>query len=114
MEGTFQNIQARCLGKPGAVEDYPWGETVWKVGGKMFAVWGDESLGVKSTLEKQAALIMHPHIKVASYVGKYGWVAMSIEDGDDLELAYDLIDESYQMVVAGLPKSKRPSERAHG
>ena len=112
VDATFEKIQAKCLEKAGAVEEYPWGETVWKVSGKIFAIWGDDSLGVKSTLEKQAALIMHPHIKVAPYVGKYGWVAITIDDADDLELAFDLVDESYGMVVAALPKSKRPIEQA--
>jgi predicted DNA-binding protein (MmcQ/YjbR family) len=109
MEEAFSRIQSACLAKPGATEDYPWGETVWKVGGKMFAAWGSDSLGVKSTLEKQAVLIQHPHIKVAAYVGKHGWVSITVADEDTLELALKLIDESYDLVVAGLPKSKRPA-----
>ena len=96
------------MAMPAALEDYPWGETVWKVGGKMFAAWGGGSLGVKSTLEKQAALILHPNISVAAYVGKHGWVSVTIPDQETLELALELIDESYGLVVAGLPKSKRP------
>jgi predicted DNA-binding protein (MmcQ/YjbR family) len=111
MEGAFERIQAHCLAKPGAFEDYPWGETVWKVGGKMFGAFGSEGLGVKSTLEKQAALIQHPNIEVAAYVGKHGWVTVYVRDEDTLELALELIDESYDLVVAGLPKSKRPATK---
>ncbi len=53
---------------------------------------------MKSSLDKQAALIQHPNIGVAAYVGKYGWVTISLVDEDTLDLAIDLIDESYAMV----------------
>jgi predicted DNA-binding protein (MmcQ/YjbR family) len=71
-------------------------------------------VSLRSTLEKQAALIMHPHIEIAAYVGRYGWVTVTLADEDTMQLALELIDESYDLVVAGLPKSKRPTEQAHG
>lgn len=96
----FDAFRSHSMAKEGAVEEYPWGHVVWKVRGKMFAV-GTENLGrltVKSTLEKQAALVQHPSIEVASHVGRFGWVTITAEDRDTLDLALELIDESYEAV----------------
>ncbi len=98
---VFNAIRAHCMAKEGAVEDYPWEAHVgWKVGGKLFAIGGEDSpvLTVKSTLDKQAALIQHAAIEKAAYVGRYGWVTISVTDRETMELAEDLIDESYEAV----------------
>ena len=68
----------------------------------MFACTGDGSnvVTVKSTPDKQAALIQHPNIEKAAYVGRYGWVTITIPDRETMGLAQDLIDESYELVTA--------------
>jgi predicted DNA-binding protein (MmcQ/YjbR family) len=96
---TFEEIQAHCLAKPGAVEDYPWGDTVWKVKGKIFAAGGSERLTVRATLEEQSALIQLPHISLAAYVGRYGWVTVELADEAAVEHAKELIDRSYELVA---------------
>ena len=95
------------MSKENAVEDYPWEHVGWKVKDKLFCIGtkDDNSITVKSTVDKQQALIQHPHISVAAYVGRYGWVSMDIQDEADLELALELIDESYELVAK--PKKKR-------
>jgi predicted DNA-binding protein (MmcQ/YjbR family) len=90
-------LKAHCLSYDGAWEDHPWDHTVFKVGKKMFASVGD-CVTVKSTLEKQSALIMLPNVEVAAYVGRYGWVTITIETDEDVELAEELIRESYESV----------------
>lgn len=106
MPDFFEAVRKHCLSKPHAVQDEPWpGDIAWKVGGKIFAMWGSNgSACVKSTLDKQAALIQHPHISVASYVGRFGWVTIELPDKDMLDLTLDLIDESYGLIAAKLPK----------
>lgn len=76
-------------------------------GGKLFATASEGGCGVtlKSTLEKQAMLIQHPNISVASHVGRFGWVYVEASDEDTLALALDLMEECYQAV---LPRRKRP------
>ncbi len=109
---TIEVVRAACMAKPGATEDEPWpNDTVWKVGGKMFCIWSGHDCGisVKSTLDKQAALVQHPDIKIASYVGRYGWVTVTPQDQDTMELALELIDESYGLVSAKLPRAKKQS-----
>lgn len=108
MNPFFARISDHCLAKPGAFEDHPWGETVFKVApkGKIFCFCGTESavITVKSTLDKQAALIQDPNIEVAAYVGRHGWVTVHMREPDMLDLVLELIDESYQMIA---PKPKR-------
>ena len=102
----LSDLREHCMAKPDATEDYPWGDIAWKVKGKVFAISGEESSGVslKSTLEKQSALIQHPNIEPSAYVGRYGWVTVEIVDDATLEMAKDLIDESYDIVSAGKKK----------
>lgn len=96
----LEQLRAHCLSKEGAVEDYPWGDIVWKVRGKLFAGTNQagEAVTVKSSLDKQAVLIQHPDIEVAKYVGKYGWVTITLASNETLDLALELIDESYDAV----------------
>lgn len=108
MGDVFETVRAHCLAKPGAVQDEPWpGDHAWKVGGKIFAMGGEGKVSVKSTPDKQSVLIQHPHISVASYVGRFGWVTIEIEDAETLALTLDLVDESYDMVAAKLPNRRR-------
>ena len=110
-------IRKHCLAKSGAMEDEPWpGDKAWKVGGKIFAIGGEGAVTVKNTLERQSALIMHPAIKKAAYVGRFGWVSVEISNKETLALALDLIDESYDLVAAKkkdpMPKPKRPQSKS--
>ena len=100
-EAILSAIRSHCLDKEGAVEDNPWDHTAWKVKGKLFAIGSEDSplLTVKSTLDQQTVLIQHPCIEKAAYVGRYGWVTIKINDAESLELAKDLIDESYDLVA---------------
>lgn len=106
---AFEAIRAHCLSKEGAVEEYPWGHVVWKVRGKLFCIASENEtrLTVRSTLEKQAMLIQHPKIEVASHVGRFGWVTAYADDQDTLDLALDLIDESYASLASGKARRRR-------
>lgn len=104
-------LRSRALAMPGATEDEPWEDhAAWKVGGKMFALIGSQKNGVflYSTKQRQEALLLHPAVKFAPYLGRHGWVVVSSDEPDWLELALELMLESYEGVVAKLPKSKRP------
>lgn len=105
---VFARLQRHSLDKPGAVEEYPWGDVAWKVRGKLFAVTGQGAAGVtvKASLEDQAVLVQHRAIRIAPYVGRFGWVSIEIDDDETLALACKLIDESYAG-VAGTGGSQR-------
>lgn len=107
-----------CLAKPGAQETYPWGdaELVAKVGDKAFAFIGmtDGSVGVKcgQTAEEAAEFReRYPDdVRISNYIGRYGWNSVRYEGGavPDDEVR-ELLDRSYETIVAKLPKSKRPA-----
>ena len=99
-ESVFDEIRKYSMKKDGAVEEYPWGDVAWKVSGKMFACGGEghNTFTVKSTLDEQAYLIQNPAIEKAAYVGRYGWVTITVADEETLALAKELVDVSYELV----------------
>jgi predicted DNA-binding protein (MmcQ/YjbR family) len=103
-----ESLETLGLSFPGAVLDHPWGVPAFKVGGKLFLILMDSGeLMVKSTPERQSVLIQDPSIRVAPYLGKNGWIAVQYSAATH-DLATDLIDQSYHLVVASLPRKLRP------
>jgi predicted DNA-binding protein (MmcQ/YjbR family) len=109
-----------CLAKPGAWRDQPWADdVVAKVGPKIFAFLGalqqegeqPSSIGLKCGDREAADLWLDRYPDAATtmaYIGRYGWNSF-ILDGTipDDEIA-QLVDESYALVVASLPRAHRP------
>jgi predicted DNA-binding protein (MmcQ/YjbR family) len=100
-----EDIRAYCLDLANAWEDYPWGDIVYKVGPKMFAALGASdgvtSVTVKATPDDAEVLVQMPHITVAPYVGRYGWVTVAVQDEDALDQVMALISMSYDLVRRG-------------
>jgi predicted DNA-binding protein (MmcQ/YjbR family) len=87
--------------KPDAVEDHPWGEVVFKVRGKIFIFLGmgdKAAMTVKAEKEELEALLAMPNVEKAPYVGRYGWVSVRVDEAEQLELALELIDTSYELI----------------
>jgi predicted DNA-binding protein (MmcQ/YjbR family) len=102
-----------CLAKPGAWQDEPWeGDVVAKVGDKIFAFLGNETaIGLKCGDRETADLLLDRYQGAASkmaYIGKHGWNTFQLNGIIPPDEIKDLIDTSYNLVVAKLPKSKRP------
>lgn len=109
----LSELRKHCMAFTGATEDYPWEEHVgWKFKSKLFAIGGEDSnrVTVKSTLDKQAALVEIEGVEKAAYVGRFGWVTVTVTDEPSLDLAKNLIDESYAMVAN--PGAKKNSTKA--
>ena len=80
-----QRIRELALSFPETFEDSPWGNPVFKVGdNKMFAAMSDGevpvSLTLKLTPEEREIALHFPHVSVARYVGRYGWVTTEVSD----------------------------------
>jgi predicted DNA-binding protein (MmcQ/YjbR family) len=103
-----------CLAKPGAWQDEPWeGDTVAKVGDKIFAFLGDRgSLGVKCGRSRDEAdewLRRFPQdATVMAYIGRYGWNSLNLGGAISDEEILEAVDASYDDVVARLPRNRRP------
>jgi predicted DNA-binding protein (MmcQ/YjbR family) len=105
-------IRDLCLSFPQTIEQIQWGDDlVFKVAGKIHAVtvlrpakiW----LCFKVSPDKFAELTERPGIIPAPYLARAKWVALETKDAlssDELAL---LLRESYDMVVAKLPKKTR-------
>ncbi len=103
-----------CLGKPGATEETPFGpeHLVFKVGGKMFALLGYEEVPVTANLkcDPDRALELrdrYEQVRPGYHMNKRHWNTVEIGGGlPDAEVR-QMIDHSYALVVAGLPKATR-------
>ncbi|WP_433507974.1 MmcQ/YjbR family DNA-binding protein [Pseudonocardia halophobica] len=110
---NHDEIATYALGKPGAVADEPWeGDLVAKVGGKIFAFLGGEGVGLKCGRDADEAAELrdrYPDAVTASpYIGRFGWNVVALDGTVPADELRELVDESYDAIVAKLPKSKRP------
>jgi predicted DNA-binding protein (MmcQ/YjbR family) len=93
-----------CLALPEATEVEAWGHPTFRVNDKIFASYGVEgaraSMGVKTTPDMQSALVMSdPRFTVAAYVGKHGWVSLSLAGTVDLGEVEMLVKGSYRLIA---------------
>lgn len=114
---TLETVRTICRALPEVTEDVKWGHDLcFSVGKKMFTAVDLEpphEIAFKCTPETFAELVERPGIVPAPYAAKNMWV-MEQELGETLdrkELAA-LIRQSYDLVVAKLPKSRRPGVAA--
>lgn len=109
------DFDAYALGKPGAWPDEPWeGDRVAKVADKIFCFLpgdGGTTIGLKCGTSREEAdewLARYPDgVAVMAYIGRHGWNTITL-DGVPAEEIREAIDYSYDLVIAKLPKSKRP------
>jgi predicted DNA-binding protein (MmcQ/YjbR family) len=118
-----EELVAYCLAKPGAWEDQPWeGDTVAKVHEKIFAFFGGAgdalTVGLKCGHSREVAdewLARYPDdASVMAYIGRSGWNTLLVGEGIPDDEILEAVDESYDLVVARLPKKHRPQEPAEG
>ena len=107
-------IREMCLSFPGATEQIQWGDDLlFKVGGKMFAatplVPAPVCLSFKASPEHFAELTERPNIIPAPYLAGAQWVALETRDAVGAQELAILLRESYDLVVAKLPKKNRES-----
>ena len=110
---TRDELTAYCLAKAGAWPDEPWeGDTVAKVGDKIFAFLGGDRLGVKCGRTRDEAdewLRRYPEEATAmAYIGRFGWNTLTVGGAIPDDEIREAVDASYDDVVARLPRSKRP------
>ncbi|MNI69998.1 hypothetical protein D3C73_1257790 [compost metagenome] len=108
-------ITAFCLKKQGAAREYPFGpETaVFKAGGKMFAmIFEGENGPLRVNLKCDPVIAgnlreQHEAVKPGYHMNKKHWNTVVIDGSLPLTDIMDMINHSYDLVVAKLPKSQR-------
>lgn len=116
---TYRRFCELCLALPDTRVTMTWGSPHLRVGDKIFTGWSrwpDDlgwSFSVKLDKDKQAALVASdPRFAVAPYVGKHGWVAVTIADGrEDWSEIAALVEEGYRN-IAGPKRAARSGAAA--
>ena len=112
---TLVQLREFLLSQPGATEDTPFGPEilVYRIAGKMFALvdWQAEPLSINLKCEPELALLLreiHPEVKPGWHMNKQHWNTVTLSEGLSDDLWQGWIVHSYERVVAGLPKARRP------
>ncbi len=107
-------VRAFCLTLPHTTEDVQWEhDLLFRIAGKMFCVANMEpelvptKIAFKCTPEKFAELVEIEGIIPAPYMARNYWVAMIEMDALRQPEIKELIQNSYRLVLAKLPKKKQ-------
>lgn len=112
-------LRSFCLSLPGAFEDFPFGPdaSVFKVragasAARMFALsdLAGEPLSVSLKCEPvlaQQLRAAHPEITGAYHMNKTHWNGVRLDGTLADEMVRDMIEDSYDLVVAGMPRPDR-------
>ena len=105
-----ERIRKLALSFPEAYEDHPWGDfPVFKVPPNKVFGWltverAAAHLTVKLTAEEREIAHLLPFVQVARYLGRYGWITVTVGDADSLEASLEWLRESYWLKA---PKNLR-------
>jgi predicted DNA-binding protein (MmcQ/YjbR family) len=107
-------LRAYVLAKRGAEGGHPFGPGAFvvKVSGKMFALLSEDedpgTISLKVDPEEGELLrAQYPTIIPGYHLNKRHWITATIDDRLPTDLLTGLVDDSYDLVVASLPKAKR-------
>jgi predicted DNA-binding protein (MmcQ/YjbR family) len=105
-EPLFDAVRTFALALPEAWEDHPWGDTVAKVGKKIFVFLGDEApadggcwLGVKLPESKELVLALSFAKSMGYGLDRGGWVGIQAPPDTPLEMLLTWVEESYRAVA---------------
>jgi predicted DNA-binding protein (MmcQ/YjbR family) len=111
---TADSLRRWCLTRPSAVEEFPFGPetSVFKVGGKMFALAALDAWPLTVSLKCERALAEalpaeHSSVRPGYHLNKRHWITVTLDGSLSDELVFGLLEDSYELVVEGLPKRRR-------
>jgi predicted DNA-binding protein (MmcQ/YjbR family) len=109
-----EDLRAHCLSQRGASEDFPFGPeaAVYKVGGKMFALIpvGPGTSSVSLKCDPVRAVMLRdtfPAITAGYHLNKRHWNSIAIDGSVPDDDVFEMIDHSYELVVASLTRKQR-------
>jgi predicted DNA-binding protein (MmcQ/YjbR family) len=109
---TLEAIQKICTRFEAVTEDIKWENHVcFNIGGKMFLITAPDSSPItasfKTSEEKFNELIEREGLKPAPYLAKHKWVYIDDISRLSSKEWKELLELSYQLVKAKLPKRKK-------
>ncbi|WP_329340812.1 MmcQ/YjbR family DNA-binding protein [Streptomyces sp. NBC_01352] len=112
---TPRELCAFCLSFNAAVEDFPFNPetSVFKVQGKLFALTNLDArpLTVNLKCDPEDAIRLrgeYPGLVIPGYhMNKRHWNTVTVDGGLPDRLVRELVEDSYDLVVAGLPRADR-------
>ena len=110
---NIEQIREYCLSLHGVTEDMPFGDDtlVFRVMNKIFALVnlsGETSINLKCDPSRAIDLREeHPSIIPGYHMNKQHWNTIIMDGRLKKELITSLIDHSYELVAASLPKAKK-------
>jgi predicted DNA-binding protein (MmcQ/YjbR family) len=111
---TAAALRRTCLRMPGAAETYPFGErtSVFKVAGKMFALSALKAVPLHVSLKCEPDLAYelrqaHAAIAPGYHLNKRHWNTVTLDGSLPDDSVIDMIEDSYDLVVAALPRATR-------
>ena len=109
-----QRLRTACLEVPGALEEFPFGPrtSVFKVEGKMFALSALEGEPLEVSLKCEPELAeqlrdSYAEIRAGYHLNKRHWNTVTLDGSLTDEMVLGMIEDSYDLVVAGLSRAKR-------
>lgn len=95
----IDNIRSLALKLPEVTEEVTWGDVNFRVRKKIFCFPAETGMTVKADPEELEALLGDERFERAAYVGRFGWVTMTVNGDPDLDEIEELILTSYCQVA---------------
>jgi predicted DNA-binding protein (MmcQ/YjbR family) len=109
-------LKTACLALPGAAEEFPFGDevSVFKVGGKMFALSALDGTPLEISIKCDPDIAVqlraaHQAIRPGYHLNKWHWNTITLDGSLPDQMVTDMLTDSYDLVVASLPKARRPA-----
>ncbi|WP_280726082.1 MmcQ/YjbR family DNA-binding protein [Kitasatospora sp. MAA4] len=107
-------LKAACLDLNGAEETFPFGPeaSVFKVGGKIFALSALDAVPLKVSLKCDPEVAVrlrqeYPAITGGWHLNKRHWNTVTIDGSVPDRLLREMIEDSYDLIVAQLPRRQQ-------
>ena len=111
---NLRQLQSYLLAKKGTTEELPFGPgaLVYKVVGKMFALVAEDArpLTISLKCEPGQALFLrdvYPAVRPGYHMNKTHWNTVTLDGSIPEPEIWGMIDDSYDLVVAGLSREQR-------
>lgn len=108
-------LRKLCLALPATTEVKAWGHPTFRVDGKIFVGYGEKTtqklgglinraetlptIGVKVGKARQKDMLRDPRFAYADYVGRFGWITITLKGRIDWDEIAGLVLTSYRLIA---------------